>query len=72
MSQLYIKNQQYVQLIFFLLIKSSDLSCGWDEQTESIYRNVDSDAHACKPQVTFPHDWLQSFVWGLHPKGDTQ
>lgn len=43
----------------------SDLACGRDEQTEAVYRNIDSDAHACKSQVTLPHNGLQSFVHGL-------
>lgn len=43
----------------------SDLSCGWDEQTEAVYGNIDSDTHACKSQVTLPHDCLQRFVGGL-------
>lgn len=43
----------------------SDLSCGWDEQTEAVYGNIDSDTHACKSQVTLPHDCLQRFVRGL-------
>lgn len=44
---------------------ASDLSCGRDEQTEAVYGNIDSNTHACKSQVTLPHNCLQSFVHGL-------
>lgn len=43
----------------------SHLSCGRDEQTQAVDGDVDSDAHACKPQVALPHDCLQSLVHGL-------
>ena len=46
----------------------SDLSCGGDQQTEAFYGDVDSDAHACKAQVTLPHDGQERFVQRLRHK----
>lgn len=44
---------------------ASYLSCGGDKQTKALYGNIDCDTHACKSQVTLPHDGLESFVMGL-------
>lgn len=45
-----------------LVEEISNLSCGGDEQAETLYRDVDSDAHTSEAQVTLPHDGLQGLV----------
>lgn len=48
-----------------LLKGLSNLSCGWDEQTEALYGDIDCNTHSSKAQVTLSHDGLKSFVQGL-------
>lgn len=46
-------------------VSASYLPCGWDEQTEAVYGDIDRNAHACKSEVALPHNGLQGFVQRL-------
>lgn len=45
--------------------RGADLARRGDQQAEALDTDIHSDTHACKAQVTLPHDALQRFAVGL-------